>query len=188
MSDNNNTKVKVCVTAEYNNETGKFSEEKVDITVGDTNDITSVDAAVQKIGELSAHAGDATGADGDGAQDKSDANKPATAPGANNTAPGANNGANSDIKAKKDAAIVAQQNLKALKQNPSSSNSDIEKASTDLKIAKAALMQSNEVLKANNPSGGGRSKAKRRRPKRVGTKKKKHTKRQRRYGGKTKKQ
>ena len=86
MSDNK-TKVKVCVTAEYNNETGKFSEEKVDITVGNTTNIENAEKAAEVIGKLSG-AADATGAaDGIGATGiGNDAKKPSANATANATA------------------------------------------------------------------------------------------------------
>jgi len=239
MSDNNKTNITVCVTAKYNNETGKFSEENVDITVGDKQPVKKVEDAVEIIGKLRAPANpvadnvnatatatanpDAnanatnSGAVKDGAQDKSDAKKPATAtanPDANANA--TNSGAVKDgaqdksgavkdgAQDKSDANTVAGDLPKngdkftMTKGSFANQIGTVEEVNEETKTVKLKFDNGETInptydalqkisQKANNTSGGGRSKAKRRRPKRVGTKKKKHTKRQRKYGSKTKK-
>lgn len=148
---------------------------------------------------------DANASVGVGAQDKSGAKKPVATgnainpipPAGDATNPGANNG---DGSAGVGAGDLPKINDKfTMTKGPFANQiGTVEEVNEETKTVKLKF-DNGQIInqtydefkeiseKANNPSGGGRSKAKRRRPKRVGTKKKKHTKRQRKYGSKTKK-
>lgn len=164
--------VKVCVTAQYDKANKQFisGDENVKITVGNETVKTPEDA-VKIIGGLSAPAGDGAGKD----------NTVAGATGVGAAAPGDGNPVNKNKKQEIMTALSEFNKAKNNYENEPESNSE------NKQKLKEIMEKKKEELDQKRIQGGGRSKAKRRRPKRVGTKKKKHTKRQRRYGGKTKK-
>jgi hypothetical protein len=180
MSDNNKTKITVCVTAEYDKANKQFisGDEDVKITVGDTKDIKNVEEAVQEIGKLSAPGEKPAGADGNDTTNNGDG------AGKDNTVAG------------KDNTVAGKDNTVAGKDNTVAGNDGADGEKKLMEEHTNMLVPENKINEGivNKKSGeqaaelvGGRSKAKRRCAKRGGTKKKKHTKRQRRYGGKTKK-
>ena len=173
-------KITVCVTGEYDEATKEIKGgDDVKITVGE-KEVKDVNAALEEL---------KPDADKPAGTDSADADKPAGAAGAGNEGdaagadpvsadPVSTAGATADgVEGATDDNEASDQSIGSELKEMGASEGNQDAAQINRDAAKHALKK----------VGGGRTRAKRRRPKRTGTKKKKRTKRQKKNGRKTKK-